>query len=263
MTNLANISRAGAALRAFMAGVAVLLLVPGFAAAESDRPPAPPVVIELFTSQGCSSCPPADAFLGELAKRKDVIALTLPVDYWDYLGWKDTLASPTHARRQRAYAKRQKDTSIYTPQMVLNGQLSAVGSRREEVENAIRIQARRSAKSWVPVKLTSTSSTITVDVGVRPDGQKLKKASLWLLLTNNRRAVTIKRGENSGREIVYHNVVRQMVPIGTWTGDAIHVELSKRDLMIDSYDACTVLLQADGNGPIIGAAYLRSGEIDN
>lgn len=245
------------------AGVALVctlvLLSPAEAAAKSSRA----VVVELFTSQGCSSCPPADKFLGELKSRDDVIALTLPVDYWDYLGWKDTFASPTNSKRQQAYAGRRRDHQVFTPQMVLNGRISTIGSMRAKVERAIAKERNDMARQWVPVSLTSGEDTIVVSAGVRPDKLKTRKASLWLLLTNNKQTVSIGRGENRNKTVTYHNVVRQMVPIGTWTGEAITIKLSKRDLMIDSYDACTVLLQADGSGPVIGAAHLASDQLDN
>jgi len=231
------------------------------AAGQANAKTTQPVVVELFTSQGCSSCPPADEFLGELKRRDDVIALTLPVDYWDYLGWKDTLASPANSKRQKAYSRRRSDRRVFTPQMVLNGRISKIGSMRAAVTSAILKERDHPDRQWVPVNLTSDRDTITVTTGVRPDKLKIKQASLWLLLTNNEQSVAIKRGENRRRTIVYHNVVRQMVPIGTWTGDAFTIKLSKRDLMVDSYDACTVLLQADGAGPIIGAARLSSDQI--
>jgi len=239
-----------------------LLAVPtwrGDAAAKSRDA----VVVELFTSQGCSSCPPADKFLGELAKRDDVIALTLPVDYWDYLGWKDTLATPAYSQRQRAYARRRRDRQVYTPQMVLDGMTHAVGSDRRLVNRKIDEYRKKHKDGWITVSLESTKDTITVKAGDRSQALEADKATIWLVLTTDKEVVPIKRGENTGRTINYFNVVRQMVPIGSWVGKPVTIALPKRDLMIDSYDACTVLIQADGAGPIIGAAQLARSEFNN
>ena len=125
-------------------------------------------LVELFTSQGCSSCPPADKLLGELVKRKDVIALTFPVDYWDYLGWKDTLASPANSKRQRAYAKMRGDRQVYTPQMVINGHTHVIGNRSDHVEKAIASLAGKAGQLPIKVNLTASKSTITVAANSAP-----------------------------------------------------------------------------------------------
>ena len=124
-------------------------------------PDAPRVVIEMFTSQGCSSCPPADALLGELAKRRDVVAISLPVDYWDYLGWKDTLADKSFSDRQKLYGKSRGDRQVYTPQAVINGAAHAVGSDRIAIDSAIRVAQPLS----VPVKLTRRDGGLRVEIG--------------------------------------------------------------------------------------------------
>ena len=142
-----------------------LLIMPTFLPAGPALAKSPRAVVELFTSQGCSSCPPADAFLGDLAKRDDVIALTLAVDYWDYLGWKDTFASPAHSKRQAAYAKRRGDGQVYTPQMVLNGRRHAIGSHRSEVLKVLAQETEFGKKSWVPVTLKSDNKAIMVSAG--------------------------------------------------------------------------------------------------
>lgn len=246
---LSNVS-AGRVIRAaaaLLVASAVLSAAPAFAKN-------PKAVVELFTSQGCSSCPPADAFLGDLAKRDDVIALTLAVDYWDYLGWKDTFASPAHSKRQHAYAKRRGDAQVYTPQMVLNGRRHEIGSHRSSVLKAIQQEAKFVEKSWVPVTLESDKNSVMVSAGAYRGEGKAPDATIWLLLSTKTEKVSIKRGENRGRKISYHNVVRQMVPIGAWHGDAIKVELPQSDLM-EGYDGCTAILQINGAGPIIGAAH--------
>jgi len=214
-----------------------------------------PVVVELFTSQGCSSCPPADAYLGELTKRADVIALTFPVDYWDYLGWKDTLASPANTLRQQTYAARDGDGQVYTPQMVIDGQVDAVGSRRSQVENAITSMKTKKVGRWVPVKVTVKGDAVMVTAEGRESARD-QSATLWLATFTGKAEVAIRRGENSGRKITYHNVVRQMMPIGRWSGKPVSIELPKSDIMGQGYDGCAVILQTNGTGPIIGAALI-------
>ena len=241
----------GRAAGAAVAFAVMLVLAVARPAAAKD----PIAVVELFTSQGCSSCPPADAFLGDLTKRGDVIALTLPVDYWDYLGWKDTLASPAYSKRQRAYARRRGDAQVYTPQMVVNGRQHAIGSHRSAVNRTIETEAKYAEKSWVKVKLSSDANAIMVSAGGYRGAGKAPDATLWLLLSSKKTDVEIRRGENHGRNVTYHNVVRQMVPIGKWNGGAVKVELPKSDLM-EGYDGCTAILQVNGAGPILGAAHL-------
>src|SRR3954453_12912197 len=122
----------------------------------------PRAVVELFTSQGCSSCPPADRILGELAKDASVIAVSLPIDYWDYLGWKDTLADPKFTARQKAYSKVRGDRQVYTPQVVVNGKLHALGNDRTSIEHAISDSSKTSGVMSVPVKVSVAKGQITV-----------------------------------------------------------------------------------------------------
>ncbi len=215
-------------------------------------------VLELFTSQGCSSCPPADKLLGELAERKDVIALTFPVDYWDYLGWKDTLAKPQYTRRQRDYARKRGDREVYTPQLVINGMAHAVGSRPYQIEAAIKSTRRRLKNSHVPVKMAVRGDTLVIKAAKAPEGSSLKSATLWLALATKSKSVSIRRGENGGRRITYYHVVRQLTPIGKWSGDDLVVKLPKKHVMTKGSDICTILLQRGEAGPIIGAAEIRN-----
>jgi len=212
-------------------------------------------VVELFTSQSCSLCPPANAILGDLDKRGDVIALTLPIDYWDYLGWKDTLASPIHSKRQRAYARRRGDGQVYTPQMVVNGRDHAIGSDRSAVNRIIEEEARLAKRFWIAVKLSSDNKAIMVSAGGYRGAGEAPEATMWLVLSSKKVDVAIRRGENRGQSLTYHNVVRQMVPIGKWNGSAVMFELPKSDLM-EGYDGCTAILQVNAAGPILGAAHL-------
>ena len=241
--------------KGILSGALVLALAAGTFAAGPSLAGGPKTVVELFTSQGCSSCPPADAFLGELTERDDIIALTLAVDYWDYLGWKDTFASRAHTKRQSDYARRRGDSQIYTPQMVINGRTHAVGSRRNSVLRAIAADKAAQERSWVPVSLKSGKKAIMVSAADYKGEGTPPEATIWLLLSSHKERVEIKRGENRGETIDYYNVVRQMVPIGTWNGKAVEVKLPKSDLMA-GYDGCTALLQVNGAGEILGAAHL-------
>ncbi len=165
-----------------------------------------PVVVELFTSQGCSSCPPADAYLHDLAKRTDVIALSYNVGYWDYLGWKDTLASLAHTERQRAYARTLGLSGVYTPQIVVNGIAEGVGSRRHEIEPALE-----SAKP-LPVSISFTGEGDALSLSVGPGETPERPATLWLVRYTKEERVEISRGENRGRTIAYTHAVRQLTP---------------------------------------------------
>jgi hypothetical protein len=213
-------------------------------------------VYELFTSQGCSSCPAADELLGHLAKRDDVIALTLPVDYWDYLGWRDTLARPEFATRQKAYAKALGDGMVYTPQAVVSGLAHINGSDADKIDRAIEKTAKLFDSSRVPIKLSAADGRLVIDVASAPDGVASKEATVWLATIASRVKVPITRGENQGRTIEYSNVVRALMPVGIWNGKEMVVQLDRRSFMHGSADRCAVFLQQGHGGPIVGAAIL-------
>ncbi len=215
-------------------------------------------VYELYTSQGCSTCPAADAVLGRLAsQRDDVLALTLPVDIWDYLGWRDTLARPEFAERQKAYAMTLGDGMVYTPQAVISGLVHVNGSNVEKVELAIDKTSKRFAKSRVPIGLSASHDRFVIDVAAAPACSPARKAAtVWLLAIAGNVKVPITRGENQGRTIAYTNVVRRMMPIGTWSGKEMVVELDRRSFMTGDCDRSAVLLQQGHGGPIVGAAVL-------
>lgn len=177
----------------------------------------PRAVIELFTSQGCSSCPPADKLMGEFARDPSVVALTLPVDYWDYLGWKDTLALHGHSKRQRAYADARGDREVYTPQVVVNGMMHVLGSDRSAIEKAINETRTMDAPLTVPVTMTVAEGKVTVNV---PAANGQRSGEVWLCPYASKAEVTIDRGENSGRTFTYYNVVRRWVKLGDWKGSA-------------------------------------------
>jgi hypothetical protein len=213
-------------------------------------------VYELFTSQGCSSCPTADDLLGRLSKRDDVIALTLPVDYWDYLGWRDTLARPEFTARQKAYAKVLGDGMVYTPQAVVSGLAHINGSDLDKIERVIERTARLFAAARVPIKLSAAEGRLLIDVASVADGVATKDATVWLAAVASSVKVPILRGENQGRTIVYSNVVRALMPVGTWSGKEMIVQLDRQTFMHGSADRCVVFLQQGHGGPIVGAAVL-------
>jgi len=211
-------------------------------------------VLELFTSQGCSSCPPADALLGKYAARKDVIALSLPVDYWDYLGWKDTLANPKFSARQKHYAKERGDGRVYTPQLVVNGLAHVVGSSAEAIDEAIATTAKQLSASRVPVKVRIDDTRLIIETGDAPAGVPAQEATIWLAMVHREFEVKIERGENRGKAIKYINVVRDLNPIGMWSGKATTHTLSREAVSEPGNELCVVLLQTGKAGPIIGAA---------
>ena len=211
-------------------------------------------VVELFTSQGCSSCPPADKLLAQYAKRTDLLALSYNVDYWDYLGWKDTLASPDNTARQRNYAQARGDGQVYTPQMVIDGRTHAVGSNQAEIDAAL---AKYPDGLPVHLSLSATADAITVNIDPAAQGQ-MPHATLWLVMYDRSVSVPIGRGENSGRTITYTNVVRKLRPIAMWKGESMSVDLPKSEIKQADVNRCAVLLQAETKdglpGPILGAA---------
>ena len=213
-------------------------------------------VIELYTSQGCSSCPPADALLQRYAERKDVMALSLPVDYWDYIGWKDTFALPQNSQRQRSYVTAIGARSVFTPQVIVNGRASAVGSSRSGVDQAIRSTTAAFTARRVPILGTHTKNGVVVNIGSQRGQSVSQPATVWLLKVTRSADVAIKRGENGGRTVTYTNVVRSMVPIGKWSGKPVSIPVSKKAQRTDDTQRTAVLLQEGTDGPIIGAAWL-------
>lgn len=212
-------------------------------------------VVELFTSQGCSSCPPADVYLGDLAKRDDLLTLSFAVDYWDFLGWKDTFGSPANTERQRVYARARGDGEVYTPQMVINGQRHEVGSHRVNVEAAIKATSAERAARDVAVDIKINGDALSITVGDEKD-PVADDATIWLVLYQKKATVNVGRGENGGRKLTYTNIVRKMTPIGMWSGGSASFSLPRKELTMPGYDGCAVLVQAKNSGPILGAAAL-------
>ncbi|MEA2759696.1 MAG: hypothetical protein QOH65_2309 [Methylobacteriaceae bacterium] len=182
-------------------------------------------VVELFTSQGCSSCPPADRYLAELAKDPSLVILSWPVDYWDYIGWKDTFASPAFTARQRAYAAARRDDQVYTPQAVIDGVTHAVGNDRDRVQEAINAQSKT-----LSCVITLADRDGKVGVDVTPKGSASGSATVWLLRVLRTANVAIGRGENKGRSVSYTNVVREAIPVGEWSGGPMHFDAARPKL---------------------------------
>jgi hypothetical protein len=203
----------------------------------------PRAVIELFTSQGCSSCPPADKLIAEYANDPSVVALSLAVDYWDYLGWKDTLALSGHASRQRAYAKARGDRQIYTPQAVIDGAVHALGSDKAAIERAIRQVGEKRAPLTLPVTLVRNGDAVTVTVAAaKVDAPS--SGEIWLCPVTKSVPVKIGRGENGGRTITYSNVVRRWIKLGDWTGKAETYTVPLKDIQTGSIDSAVILVQS-------------------
>lgn len=240
--------------------LAAAMAVATLAARADDLPARPRGVVELFTSQGCSSCPRADSFLGELAQRGDVVALGFHVDYWDYLGWSDTLASPGNTRRQSDYAAALGLRSVYTPQMVINGRVHVKGSSRAEVEAALADLDGAGKGMAIDVGIRRGPDSIIVETGAATHGRG--KANVLLVFFEPRTPVVIGRGENAGKTIVYWNAVAAVQAAGLWHGQPTRLEIPDTELRKKGSRGCAVLLQSmrkDGTpGPIIGAAILDS-----
>ncbi|MDW4496705.1 DUF1223 domain-containing protein [Sulfitobacter sp. D35] len=208
-----------------------------------------PVVVELFTSQGCSSCPPADAILGALAERNDVIALSLHVDYWDYIGWKDEFADPRYTTRQKQYAMLAGRHSIYTPQMIVNGETDIVGARAAKLEKAIEKHMAQPAK----VSLDLERDGARVMILATPVADLSDAMDVHLVRYAPKRAAHITRGENAGKSIEYVNVTEGWTVLGQWDGAApLEMEAEAAGEL-----PVVVLIQVAGNGPILAAAEAR------
>src|SRR5205814_2557502 len=218
----------------------------------------PRAVVELFTSQGCSSCPPADRILGELAKDPSVIAVSMPIDYWDYLGWKDTLADSRFSARQKAYSQMRGDREVYTPQVVINGSLHVVGSDRAAIEDAIGVTQKADGVMSVPVTVMQVGKQINVSVAASGRRGAAMHGEVWICSIAKAVPISIGRGENGGRQVTYHNVVRSLLKVGDWNGDSGSWTVPLENISREGVDAAVVYVQ-DGNrdkpGVMLGAAF--------
>jgi len=217
-----------------------------------------PVVVELFTSQACSSCPPADRLLGQLAQREGLIALSMPVHYWNHLGWKDTLSRAEHSERQRQYARKLGLPNVYTPQIVVGGREQTIGSRARQVQAAIRKVRGQQAHGSIPVEIKLRDNTFVVRIGAGNLGDQHDAATILVVPVLSKRTVNIKHGENRGKSITYHNVSRKLMRVGKWHGEAKTLTLDHDEVMVGDTDRCAIILQDDATGVILGAAMLSS-----
>jgi hypothetical protein len=223
------------------------LLLAGASAAQAEE--RPPIVVELYTSQGCSSCPPADALLAELAKDPRIIALALHVDYWDYLGWADRFANPAHTKRQKAYAHASGAKMIYTPQMIISGGERVVGSDAVAVAAAIR--AQEGVVPTVRLSVLRQDGRIVIRAEAVPPSDRTFRVQL--VRYRPQENVQIERGENAGHSITYHNIVTSWQALGDWRATQ-PLEL-RADM--GGAEPGVVLIQAEGPAEILAAVALK------
>lgn len=223
---------------------------PGYAPIVLTTMPAP-IVVELYTSEGCSSCPPADALLGELMQRQYVLPLSFHVDYWDYIGWKDRFGDATFTRRQYAYAEAQGNSMVYTPQMIVAGAIDVVGSDRKEVEKALKKAYTRNAMYRVHV-MREDNGKVVAQFPEAPIGVP---ATVWLVTYQRSAESHVQAGENAGKRLLTYNVVRSLQKIGMWTGAATEIELTlDAAAKANSPDSCAIIANQAEHGPIVAAA---------
>ncbi len=229
--------------------VIALVLMAALATAAFAQDSERPVVVELYTSQGCSSCPPADALLASLSKQKGVIALALHVDYWDYIGWKDTFGSPDFTARQHSYARFAGEKMVYTPQMVVNGGPSKIVG--DDAAGLARLMQPAGGAGGPVVALSRSGSQLRIRAATATPLQR--GATVELVRYIPSAAVDIERGENAGRRILYVNVVASWKSVADWDG------LAPLDLLVNAPGTLpmAVLIQEPGPGAILGAAELR------
>jgi hypothetical protein len=227
----------------------ILLALPPAAAA---KPPVPksPVVVELYTAQGCASCGEANAYVAKLAERRDVLALTFPVDYWDYLGWADTFAKPEFADRQKAYVTRLSLREPYTPQVVVDGRAEAAGLKSDRVEKLVR-DAGKSPRDPPDIRFVGPRR-VDVGSGRAPKGG----GEVWLIRYDPREQdVAVKSGDNKGQTIAHKNVVREVRRLGAWRGRPIAFRLPAAS---DDGLKSVVIVQAGRGGRVLGVGQPKS-----
>ncbi|MDJ1009513.1 MAG: DUF1223 domain-containing protein [Paracoccaceae bacterium] len=224
---------------------AVTLLLAAAGLARADQV----VVVELYTSQGCSSCPPADALMGQLAERDNIIGLALHVDYWDYIGWEDDFADPAHTTRQRAYARAKGKKMIYTPQMVVQGETHIVGTKPMDLMDALEAHSEVRA----PVSVLLERSGDRVELVARAEARVPRDMVVQIVTYIPRATREIRRGENAGRTLTYHNIVDAWRTIGTWNGTGVY----RAAMRLPEDRPVVAIVQAPEQGPVLGAARLR------
>lgn len=247
--------------RAFILALALPALTGMFVVAQPNAATAGNFrgVVELFTSQGCSSCPPADAELGRLIESGEVLGLSYHVDYWNYLGWADTLSNAASTARQHGYARSLKRKNVYTPQAVINGRDHANGADGAAVDSLLSKLSAAGQGLTVGVEASLDDNGLNISID---DGQG--EASIVIVYFNQATTVDIKKGENAGHEITYKHSVREVETVGMWDGDAISLKLPPSVLSAHPGVGCAILLQVvskDGTpGRILGAAMIEANE---
>ncbi|MBX3579222.1 MAG: DUF1223 domain-containing protein [Rhizobiaceae bacterium] len=243
--------------------VAAALVIPAFAGlASAQETWRPAGVIELFTSQGCSSCPPADKIFGNLAAKGEFVALAYHVDYWDYLGWNDSMATPENTARQRDYARAFGARSVYTPQAVINGRTHVNGADRKAIKSAFMDmkKADKTPDVGITVKRAGESILIETEEG---EGAE-QNAHVLLVYFDPATQVQIDRGENVGKTVTYWNAVTSVQIAGMWHGTATRYEMPASEIAKKGEGGCAVLLQSITDeglpGPILGATIIRNGD---
>jgi hypothetical protein len=229
--------------------VALTGLVSVLPARAAELAPAPLVVVELFTSQGCSSCPPADAYLGKLSRQPGVLALGFHVDYWNYIGWTDPYSLPLAAARQRAYGRRLGLHYVYTPQMIVDGGGEGVGSQPDKIVPLLHA-ARQRPQFGPTVSLEKRDTGFHIHVGA---GKAPSDATVWLVGIDRIHETKVLRGENEGTTAQDYQIVRSFKSVGSWRGQALDLDLPSGAA---TGDQIAVLVQLDGTGPILTAATL-------
>ena len=237
-----------AAHRRLLLAALVVLACP--AGAEERRP----VVVELFTSQGCNSCPPADIYLGELTNRPDLLTLAFHVDYWNYIGWTDPFARPWATARQKAYQKRLNERFVYTPQMVVNGAAQGIGSEREAIEALIKAAPAEGATLHPDLALRwRQDGALLVEVGAGESPPE-SPADIWLIGYDSAHETRVLRGENAGQTLTDHHPVRTYRRIGGWPGWSLELVVPAAEAPALGNGGIAVLIQAAGAGPVMAAA---------
>jgi hypothetical protein len=256
-----SLARIGAAAVFFILGLGATFAIAkadnASLAKALDKPTDTPVLLELFTSQGCSSCPPADALFDELRDKPGIITLSFSVDYWNYLGWHDTLSSPENSDRQRDYALSRGDGKVYTPQVVVDGIKHVNGANEAAIEMAIRTAERRLKDVKVTMSMRAEGDSLLVDIGGAPATSDMRQGTVWLAVAKDEETVEITRGENRGETITYTHPVRELMPVGMWKGEPTTLRLPLKDLHAIGGDCLVSMLQVEGAGPILGAAMFQ------
>jgi hypothetical protein len=240
-------------LRHFAIAALLGIFAPGSVSAQT----APITVLELYTSQGCSSCPAADALFKSYVERPDILALSFSVDYWDYLGWKDTLASPKFTERQRGYGRSISNGQIYTPQMVVNGARHVVGSSRGEIDAAMTAARGVNAAQAFKVEASRVDGGIALQASAVSQIVQPASGVIWLLTVRGKQTIVVKRGENSGSTLTYFNSVRDVAQVGEWTGKSTTVRLPAGATPLAPDERYAVLIQRGAQGPLLGAGWVK------